>query len=107
MYYFELFLKNNYLIAEFSYIKQNTTGAWTHSEWGVQDGKAQNIDYYSGGNEKGPYALVLLMPNFQMVPNNYPQYARTFEGFPIVARSKAKTVERLQYKIERYLTIIR
>ncbi len=98
-------LKDNYFIMEFSYLMQNTEKTWSYSEWGTRDGKAQNIDYYSGGNEKGPDALIVLMPNFRLVPNYYPYFTRTFERLPIIARSKARTVEKLQEKIESFIKL--
>lgn len=97
-------LNNNYLIAEFSHIQQNsdTTKTWSHSEWGVKDGKAQKIDYYSGGNENGPNALIFLMPDFRMVPKGYPNFTRTFEKIPLLERTKTYTVKKMQQKILKY-----
>jgi len=96
-------LKDNYVIMEFSYIMQSTESTWSYSEWGIEDGKAQMIDYYSGGTEKGPDALIVLMPDFRLMPDKYPYFVRTYEDLLFLERSKAKTVARMQNKIERYL----
>jgi hypothetical protein len=98
----EIELNNNYLIAEFSYVRQNkdTVQTWSHSEWGVKDGKAQQIDYYNGSGSKNTInALVLLMPDLRMLPNEYPNYVRTFEKILFFERTKAETVKILQSKI--------
>ena len=97
-------LKNNYLIMEFSYLMQNTDSTWSYSEWGVKDGKSQMVDYYAGGSEKGPDALIVLMPDFRLVPTEYPYYARTFKGLPIIERSKEETIKRIVEKFEYFYT---
>jgi hypothetical protein len=96
-------LTDNYVIMEFSYIMQNTESTWSYSEWGVKDGKVQMIDYYSGGNEKGPDALIVLMPDFRLMPDKYPYFVRTYKDLLFLERSKAKTVVRMQNKIKQYL----
>jgi len=95
-------LEANYFIAEFSTTNQNkdTTQYWNYSEWNIKNGKAQKVDYYySGNNENTINALVLLMPDFKIIPNNYPNYVRTFKKIPFLERTKAETVKKLQSKI--------
>ncbi len=112
-------LTNNYLIAEFGETNEDTAKIKLHKlssydfysppnsrlERNDETGNIEyNNTYYSStGMEGGVDALVLLSPEFVQIQNPYPHYVRTFERLPFIARSYARTVELLQYKIEKYL----
>jgi hypothetical protein len=103
-------LEANYLIANF--------GATYENKDTVEYGTIKYLDRNSEGKlydhdikvllstdmEGGVDALTLYDPNFIELQGPFPYYVRTFERLPFIARSYARTVELLQYKIEKFLT---
>jgi len=100
-------LDANYLIATFSYTKVDTTTYYTVSylstnpdtrmiEWKEQRGNSSI--------EGGVDALVLFSPELIALQKPYPHYVRTFERLLFLERSRAQTVEIMQYKIMKYLS---
>lgn len=102
-------LNSNYLVASFSGTHENKeieeyenvrySDRNSEGKLYVDDVKVQQSTDMEGGVD----ALVLYSPEIVELQSPYPHYVRTFERLPFIKRSKEKTVERLQYKIEKYL----
>lgn len=103
------YLKNNYLIAEFNMTHENRDtvhlGDVRYPNRN-SEGKLYGEDVVvsvSTDMEGGVDALVLFTPDFKELQSPYPYYVRTFERLPFIGRTKERTVELLQFKIEKYV----
>lgn len=93
----------NFFIAEFWFVEKDETPYFSHYsfDYDTTGYKERRKNYY-GGTELGPDALILRDNNFRQLKPPFPFYVRTYEGFPILRRSKAKTVQKLNENLHEY-----
>ncbi|MBI9067203.1 MAG: hypothetical protein JEZ09_07920 [Salinivirgaceae bacterium] len=104
-------LDNNYLISTFQGTKIDTMDYWMWYEYRHQyyENNGQYSDtsglstYYGSPSMHSIDALILYSPDLIPLQDPYPHYVRTFERIPFIKRSRERSVELLQYKIEKYI----
>lgn len=93
-------LSDNFFIAEFWHVEKDPTAYFSDYsfEYDTTGYRTKRKNYY-GGTELGPDALILRDAYFRQLRPPFPFYVRTYEGFPLIRRSKAKTVSLLNQNL--------
>jgi len=94
---------DDFFIAEFDYVKKQPDsyfGGYT-VEYDTSGAIERRSNYY-GGTELGPDALVMMDSRFRQLRQPFPFYVRTYQGFFLLRRDKAKVVEILNNELNEF-----
>ena len=93
---------NNFLIAEFGNVAQDTSSYQDFYIIDTQNGKTKKTSYWGGPNFHFG-ALVVMTDDFVQLRKPFPSYVRTFNSIPLFRRATFKVVARLNDKFLRFV----